>query len=106
MPNSAALPPGYAEFYANFYRQTVDNQFQNYNRNDIGNQRYNDYPNQANMRDNGNNFPGMKNVRQNHPQFYQSGYHPTNVNFQGNQQTNSFTSQHERGNSQCERSGQ
>ena len=52
------------------------------------------------MRDNGNNFPGMKNVRQNYPRFYQSGYHPTDVNFQGNQQTNSFTSQHERGNSQ------
>ena len=75
---------GYAEIYANFYRQPVDNQFQNYNRNDIGNQRYNDYPNQANMRYNGNNFQGMENARQNHPQFYQGDSCPMNVTFQGN----------------------
>ena len=33
MLSSTALQPGYSDFYANFYRQTVDNQFQNCNRN-------------------------------------------------------------------------
>ena len=57
MPSSTALQPGYSDFYANFYRQTVHNQFQTYNnRYDNGNQRYNDYPNQANMRYNRNFF--------------------------------------------------
>ena len=101
--SSAALPPGYTEFYANFYKQAVDNQFQNYNRNDNGNQRYDDYHNQANMRYNGNNYHGMENVcqgRQYYPQFYQSDCDQTNVNFQGNQHTNNLTSQNERGNSQ------
>ena len=76
----------------------LDNQFQNYNG---GNQRYNDYPSQANMRYNSNNFQGMENVRQHHTQFYQSDYYPTNVNFPGNfQQRNTSTSQNERENSQ------
>ena len=98
MPSSTSLQPGYPDFYENFYRQTVDKQFNNYNRNDIGNQRYNDFLNQTNRRYNRNNYQGMENSRQYYPQFYQSDYYPPYV--PGNQQTSPFSSQNERKNVQ------
>ena len=79
MPSSTSLQLGYSDFYEKFYRQTVDKQFHDYNRNDSGNQRYNDFPNQANRRYNRNNYQGMENSRQYHPHHYQSDDYPPNV---------------------------